>query len=1261
MSSLHTYLPQDRQRALNRGESLPDRTSGAALFADISGFTSLTETLTQELGPRRGIEELTRQVNSVYDALITEIETYNGSVISFAGDAITCWFDGDRTGQRAVTSALALQVAMSAFPKLGLKVAVTSGPARRFIVGDPTIQLLDALAGATVSRLATAEHIAARGEVLMDVSTANALAGIIAIKAWRTAENGERFAVVEQITATSTPIAVNTPSSLEAVSIRSWVLPAIFQREQSGHGAFLTELRPATALFLRFTGIEYDDDQRAGEKLSAFIYCAQNILTRYEGVLLQLTIGDKGSYLYAGFGAPTAHEDDARRSVQAALDLLKIPHELQFLQSIQIGISSGMMRTGAYGGSTRRTYGALGDEVNVAARLMSAAGLGEILVSGQVQNEVAGLFSFGPGLFLPLKGKAELLPAFAVMGRYHKRAIRLEEPQYALPIIGRQAELALINEKLELALQGKGQVIGLTAEAGMGKSRLVAEVIRLARQRGFTGYGGACESSGTNTPYLVWKAIWQAFFAVDHTASLGQQIRLVESVIESRAPLRLSAIPVLSVLLDIPIEDNDFTRALEPKDRRNLLTTLLEDCLKSVVAEQPVEGLLIVLEDLHWIDSLSNDLLETLARVSVNLPVCFVLAYRPPATVSLRDTTPQVESLSHFTRITINQLTNVEAGQLIRAKLAQLFSAQLTHTGAPPQALVSELTARAEGNPFYIEELLNYLRDRGINPYDEDGLRSLELPSSLHALILSRMDRLSDTQNVTIKTASIIGRLFNLTWLHGYYPALGDINRIKADLADLAQLDLTPLETPEPELTYLFKHIITHEVAYESLDYATRAHLHEQLAQFIETLGVDRHLDLLAFHYTHSTNTEKQREYLQKAGEAAQAAFANQAALDYFAHLLPLLKDPYARMELHLKRGAVLELLGKWPEAETEYGAALVIGNQVAQAASTARVQRALGTLFRMRGDYPSAQTWLEQARETFTSVDDQAGLALTLIEMGILLQRQGDYPGARQVLERALTLARALADQAVTAKTLNHLGIVAYNQGDNISARALCEQSLALKREMDDKRGIAASLNLLGIIAWSQADYPAARMFHEEGLALFREMGDKWGTSSSLNNLGLVFLDQGDIVTARALNEESLALFREMGDKWGITLGLINLGNLLIEQGDATAQARYAESLVLCKELGDKKNMVNGLSGLGAVAALRADMPRAIKLAAAAETLRLGIGAVWEATEGRIYEHTIAAARAGLGEDAFMAAWAQAAHMTLDQAINYALADSAS
>ncbi len=297
----------------------------------------MTEALTQQLGQRRGIEELTRQVNAVYDALVAEIEKYDGSVIAFAGDAITCWFDG-QGALRAVTAALALQAAMTAFSKLGLKVAVTTGPARRFVVGDPAIQRLDALAGATIARLSVGEHLAATGEVLIDLPTAAALTDTVSLTGWCVAENGEHFARVKQLTAMPAPLAPEASFVLEAGTLRSWVLPVVFERYQSGHGTFLTELRPAVALFLRFVGIDYADEQ-AGEKLDSLIVRVQAVLTRYEGALLQLNIGDKGSYLYAAFGAPTAHEDDVLRAVTAALELRTSIAEFDFLAPVQMGLS----------------------------------------------------------------------------------------------------------------------------------------------------------------------------------------------------------------------------------------------------------------------------------------------------------------------------------------------------------------------------------------------------------------------------------------------------------------------------------------------------------------------------------------------------------------------------------------------------------------------------------------------------------------------------------------------------------------------------------------------------------------------------------------------------------------------------------------------------------------------------------------------------------------------------------------------------------
>jgi class 3 adenylate cyclase/tetratricopeptide (TPR) repeat protein len=1289
--TLHTYLPQDRRRALSSGDTLPDRTNGTVLFADISGFTALTESLRDRLGVRQGAEALSRLLDAVYSGLIAEVEKYGGSVIGFAGDAMTCWFDKNPAA-RSLSAAMSMQQAIHTFPELGLKVAIASGPVRRFVVGSPDGQRWDLLAGETVARTSVGEHLANKGDVLVDEVTAKLLGDSLSIKEWREDnESKERFAVVLKYTGSTAESKPDSRPILSNEVLRSWIPHELFERETSSQGAFLTEFRPCVALFVRFIGLDYDLDE-AEKQLDTFFRGVQTIVARYEGVLLQLTIGDKGSYAYINFGALTTHEDDARRAVRTAIELRDLARQSGFLQPLQMGITQGTLRVGAYGGQTRKTFGALGDDVNLAARLMTTAKADEILLSSHVHKAVVNDFTFEPRPPLPMKGKAEPLPVFAVTGESQKRAVRLQEPNYSLPMVGRQDELKLIDEKLDLAAGGKSQVIGIVAEAGVGKSRLVAEIIRNARRKGFVGFGGACQSDGIHTPYLAWKSIWQAFFDVNPEMSERKLIRWLEGDIEDKAPSRIEAMPLLNVVLDLNIPENDFTRNLEPKIRQSALLALLEDCLKAQANDEPT---LIVIEDLHWIDALSHDLLEGLAKALANYAVCFVLAYRPPQLERLQS--PRIEALPRFTRIELHELTTAEAESAIRAKLLQLYPAR---GGALPTGMVDALMARAQGNPFYLEELLNYVRDRGLDPSD---IENIELPDSLHTLILSRIDQLNEQEKTTLRVASIIGRLFRAKWLTGYYPELGTPAQVKAVLDALSGLDITPLDSPEPELAYLFKHIVTHEVTYESLPFATRARLHEQLAWYLENqvdIGVPHTsplLDVIAFHYGHSENLEKQREYLREAGEAAQKNYANDAALEYYGQLLPLLKDEKEQTQIHLKRGEVLELIGKYDDAESDYRVALEFAeNDMGLKASA---QYALGKLNRHRGDYASALNWLAQAKEARTRLDDTTGLAQVLIETGMALYRRGEYAQAHESLNEGLALAREEEDKLNTSLALNDLGLVAWSQGDYTAARALHEESLALEREMSSKRGVAASLNNLGNAALAQGDYAAARALHEEGLVLMREMGDKAGTAISLNNLGLATLAQGDYAVTQVLYMESLNLSREIGSKAGISLSLTSLGFATYYIDDhPTARSSFEEAMTLCKEIGERTYMAYALLGLGLVdlaenqpqarehilhslrlrqetgeqlyqtssligvagLVLREGNPQfAAQLLGAVESALKALNAVVEIEVKFFHEQTLAKVREQLGKSAFQPAWENGSHWTLEETVKKVLDDN--
>ena len=1213
----------DRRQAIVNGASLPNRTTGAALFADISGFTPLTEALIRAYGPGRGAEELTRQLNLIYDALVTEVHRFGGSVLAFSGDAITCWLDGD-DGLRATACGLAMQQAMGQFAAittpagdvipLAMKVAAATGPVRRFMLGDPKIQYIDAMAGDTLNRMAEAEHQAEKGEVVVGLDIIARIGEQLDIVAWRGSDPANQFGVVgglksSEVTHTSLAWSPLTAEAFVEEQIRPWVLPPIYERLQTEQGQFLAELRPAVVLFLFFSGIDYDNDDAAGEKLDAYVRWVQAVLARYDGYIFQLTIGDKGSYLYTAYGAPTAHEDDAIRAVSTALALQALPPELSFIETVRIGISQGQMYTGAYGGSKRRTYGLLGDDVNLAARLMQAAEPGQTLVSEAARRDTGDLFSWEELPPFKVKGKTNLITAFRPTGQAIRATMNLHGATYALPMVGRRQELALIEEKLEQTLAGQGQLITITGEAGMGKSRLVAELIHQAIAQNVVGYGGECQSYGTNISYMVWQPIWQGFFGINPAWELDGQISQLERQLEQLDPGLVPRLPLLGAVLNLSIPDNELTASFDAKLRKTSLEALLVDCLRLRAQEAP---LLIVLEDMHWLDPLSHDLLEAIGRTLVDLPVLLVMAHRPLALDRLQ--APRISQLAHFSEISLTDFTPAEAQQLIALKLEQ-FSDSL---GGMPTAFVERITARAQGNPFYIEELLNYIHDQGLNLHDSKALAQLELPTSLHSLILSRIDQLSESQKILLKIASVVGRLFKVTLLTGMHEEF-EPDRILKDLEVLTNLDLTELDTPEPEVAYIFKHIITQEVAYESMPYATRAIQHEKLAQFLERTyrqRLDQYIELLAYHYEHSQNEAKKREYLRKAGEAAQADYANEAAIDYYRRVLPLLADD-EKIQVMLKLGEVLQLLGQWDEAGQLYQQALSLAEQLADHSAQAWCETAMGELLRKQGVYAEAASWFGRARSVFEALGDRAGVGQVLHYSGTLAAQQGDYE----------------------------------------TSRRRYEESLAIRRELDDKKNIASILSNLGLDAHEQGDYESAERLYEESLDLRYQLGDKWAIAVSLTNLGNLSLDYSDFESAYTRLEVAIDLQREVGDKAMLAIALNNLGNVARDQGNyEEARTLYEESLTISRDLGDLEGIAYLLQDFGGLAAVRGHSAQALHLAGAAEQLRETIGAALPPAEQAKFETVLQSARQTLDEATAEATMAEGRAMTMEQAIEVAL-----
>jgi tetratricopeptide (TPR) repeat protein len=493
------------------------------------------------------------------------------------------------------------------------------------------------------------------------------------------------------------------------------------------------------------------------------------------------------------------------------------------------------------------------------------------------------------------------------------------------------------------------------------------------------------------------------------------------------------------------------------------------------------------------------------------------------------------------------------------------------------------------------------------------------MPDSLHRLVLSRLDQLSESQQITAKVASIVGRVFRAAWLAGVYPALGDLEHVHADLEALRRQELTLPDPGEAELTYFFKQVITQNVIYESLPHALRTTMHDEIGRFLEqayTDALDQHLDLLAYHYDRSSNQAKRREYLRKAGKTAQVQYANQAAIDYYEKLLPLLSAA-EQVEIQRKLGQVLELVGEWQAAQHQYEQALTQAQRQKDHKATAWCQTALGELLRKRGQYDEASQWLERAHVAFEKLDDHEGLGQVLHYMGTLTVHRGNYT----------------------------------------KADSLYEESLVLRRQLNDQASIASLLSNQGIIASYRGDYERARALYEESLAIRQALGDRWAVAATHTNLGNLYLEQKNLTAACAQFETAGVLQQQIGDKWGMANTLHDLANVARDTGDyAHAFVLYKKSLIVWQELGERRVLAYWLEDMAGLAALEGHYVQAMQLYGAASELRKQIGAPLAPTKQQKLDGMLALARQGLKDIEQEAAYKAGGSMSLHQAIRYAL-----
>ena len=850
---------------------------------------------------------------------------------------------------------------------------------------------------------------------------------------------------------------------------------------------------------------------------------------RYEGTLARLM----GDAVLAFFGAPIAHEDDPERAVLAGLEIVEgiEPYREQTRErwdldfSVRVGINTGLVVVGEVGSDLRMEYTAMGDVVNLAARMEQTAQPGTVQIAEETYRRVGPLFEFEGLGEIEVKGRQEPIQAHRVLAKKAHRGRLRGIHGLEAPLVGRGIEMDALEKSIEDLVNGQGGIHCLIGEAGLGKSRMIEEMRKSFEDRGYWA-----ESRGvsyeTTRPYGQFQQHVEKLYGISQS---DQSATILNKLADGVAELDHSASASQALEALLAVNDSLNGRELEGEAlKRELFATNLR--VWQLQADQLPT--VLVFDDLHWADSASTELLSHLFRLTDAVPILFLCAFRPDrGAPSWRvKQVAETEFPHRYKEIVLRPLDAGNSRELVDHLLA---------ISELPPKLLAMIQEKAEGNPFFVEEVVRSLIDSGAVVREEAGSRwtaetdvdEIQIPDNLQSLLVSRIDRLEGEARRTLQLASVIGRSF-------YYRVLQSISQTANDLdghlSVLQRVELILETARDPEREYAFRHALTQEAAYRSILRKERSSFHLQVGEALEKLFPERNSEfapLLAHHFLQADD-DRGADYSVVAGDGAFHMYALEAAVRHYQNAVGTtssdsLKHVYRRL------GRSHELLGDFDEAVDVYRLMAKAG----QARGDSEMELVALTESASIYATPSPLHSQERARE----LSDEAIAVAHRVqnheaEARILWNRSnsekfaGEAELAVEYADRSLEVAEKYGLQEQLAFTLNDIAASLMVLGELEKAREALARSNEMWRELGNRPMLADNLQVQAAYAYWVGEFEQVITLGQEAYQMARAIDNLWGQSSALIWLSLAYVDVGRFNQGLEAQEECLRNSRQMG-----------------------------------------------------------------------------------------------------------------------------------